>query len=112
MLLWRRIAWIVLSSISRSCKFVTEGNLLYGGVEVSISSAPQRETNLCGRISFMPLCQYCHKQTTIPCGAEVESLAIVRFTGDHCAREFLVVDDVPVIEDQPGKKKAPKAHVE
>jgi len=58
---------------------------------------------------LMPLCPYCHKQTTIPCGAEFQSIDIGRFTCDHCGREFLVIDDVPVIEDQPaGKKKAPK----
>jgi transposase-like protein len=57
----------------------------------------------------MSLCPCCHKQTTIPCGAEFQSIDIGRYTCDHCGREFLVIDDdVPVIEDQLGKKKAPK----
>jgi hypothetical protein len=37
----------------------------------------------------------------------MDSIDIGRFTCEHCDREFLVIDNVPVIEA--GRKKAPKA---
>jgi hypothetical protein len=52
---------------------------------------------------------FAHKQTTIPCGTEIPSIDTGRFTCDHCGREYLVIDDVSVIEDQPtSKKKTPR----
>jgi uncharacterized protein YbaR (Trm112 family) len=58
-------------------------------------------------ILIMLACPYCHRQTTIPGDYEIESIDIGRFTCDHCDREFLVIDNVPVIEAE--RKKAPKA---
>jgi uncharacterized protein YbaR (Trm112 family) len=58
----------------------------------------------------MLACPYCHKSAKVPSGDEFEFVDIGRLTCEHCEREFLVIDNVPVIEDQPpGKKKAPKA---
>jgi uncharacterized protein YbaR (Trm112 family) len=58
----------------------------------------------------MLACPYCHRLATIPSDAEFQFIDIGRLTCEHCEREFLIIDNVPVIEDQPtGKKKAPKA---
>ena len=49
-------------------------------------------------IPTMLECPYCHKQTAIPGDGEIVSIDVARLTCDHCDKEFLVIDNVPVIE--------------
>lgn len=46
----------------------------------------------------MVLCPHCKAQTAIPCG--FDTIDVGRFTCEHCLTEFLIIDNVPMTEEQ------------
>jgi len=54
----------------------------------------------------MLICPHCGQQTTIPCAEEFEWIDAGRVTCEHSEREFLVVDNVQMPEqDYAAKNK-------
>jgi hypothetical protein len=81
--------------------------------QCSPASAPR--TRACSSVAAntyaIPVCPYSHKQTEISGGIKFASIDIGRFTDDHRDREFLVIEDVPVIDDQRvGQGRTKSAH--
>ena len=56
----------------------------------------------------MIACPYCRKDVTIQCEPDFNTMEIGRLTCKHCGREFLMIDNMPTIEDDPNTKKKPK----
>jgi transposase-like protein len=48
----------------------------------------------------MLTCPHCVQQSAIPCAEEFAFIDVGRFTCEHCGREFLVMDNVPITEQQ------------
>jgi transposase-like protein len=47
----------------------------------------------------MLICPHCGRQTAIPCAAEFAFIEVGRFTCEHCEKEFLALDNVPMTEE-------------
>jgi hypothetical protein len=50
-------------------------------------------------------CAHCGQETNDPKAALFDSIFMARVTYQHCLREFLVVDDVAMTEEQHREKK-------
>jgi transposase-like protein len=46
----------------------------------------------------MLTCPHCGQRTTIACAEEFAFIDVGRFTCEHCEKEFLVLDNVPMRE--------------
>jgi uncharacterized protein YbaR (Trm112 family) len=52
----------------------------------------------------MIACPYCGKDVTIPCEAQLNTMEIGQHVCEHCGREFLMIDNMPTMEDRPTGK--------
>jgi uncharacterized protein YbaR (Trm112 family) len=54
----------------------------------------------CSKLLSMTICPHCGQEAKDPKAALFDSISIGRLTCQHCRREFLVVDDVPMTLEQ------------
>jgi transcription elongation factor Elf1 len=45
-------------------------------------------------------CPYCEKETDVTCGADFATIDIGRAVCEHCGKEFIIVENYPMTEEQ------------